>query len=1045
MIFKTLGQLSEVGEIIEKINSLQNVSDYYDDIAKATENLSLKNTMLALSTSKISKEDAELILIAKGVEEEEIKQTLATYNLSASQMGATGTTFSLSSAFKGLTASIKSTIASIWAFIVSNPVGWIVGAISLVAGLGVAIVSINKLIEKHREEIIETGETAREEISQIKSELESMESSVEDAGKTFAELVDGIDTLNNTNISLSDEEYEDFIASSNELAELFPQLVVGLDAEGNAILDLGSNAEEATSKLNELIEAQRKLVAEETQEKLVDVFKGIHEETRDLGKELDNYQKERNSDHIKDYLITDMQGLGVGKNISLSEAYAYGVDSELLMNNAASIINDALGTDLKAEFNEMTNEWFVSTLEMTEEEYENAIEALYFNSDLLTQKALDSIDNSISDAKEEINTSYKKELISIFTALSDDDIYTNLSDTNKKLADTLISNLDYSEYRDEIKKDYNGDIVDFILNDELFDDLFEASDDKKVLIDEVYSNLLSIDPKNSVAENTKIIQEYIDELAELLEIDSEKLKVMLGYEFIDEDIARIERAKKMVTGDTVVVNNQNDANRRQSQIVVQEAIEELNDEDLSLLLSVGVPEGVYFETEKEFNDYMDKLRGNAKIDIEIVPPTITDTVDAIHNQLKPALDSLGTAYTNIFEDGFTLDNISTDEFIGIKNALDEMKESGLDVDYSEYEDFVKVLSDTSSTSDEVQEAFDSMATMMVNTSTAVNITEENFDLLKQQLEELGVTNAEEVLTDLKDIHQELRDASIDLTNVTVEEAAEFINSAEASDEAKEYLREYVLEKELASNPLNTTGDIEALEDVCEALGTTGSFYQELIRLKNEFYNFDTEGVTSGFGKAFNVGVQVAGNTKSALKDALDDEYNFVKDKFSVDFKTKKTGSSSGSSGDPYKEKFEQELKDLQWLRDMGVINEKEYLDRLRALNHKYFKDKAKYLEEYRTYEKEYYSGMISVMESVVSTVTDTIDENIKELEEQRTFIEEYYQKQIDELQAVIDSMQEENDEIDRNMQLQKAKYALARSIYQRTKLINFMSDIVVIQ
>lgn len=433
--------------------------------------------------------------------------------------------------------------------------------------------------------------------------------------------------------------------------------------------------------------------------------------------------------------------------------------------------------------------------------------------------------------------------------------------------------------------------------------------------------------------------------------------------------------------------------------------------------------GIAFEAENA-SDAVESFTEN-------LPPTITDTVDAIHTKLKPAMDSLADAYNKMFtENGFTHDGITTSEFTGIKEDLDAMSEAGLDIDYSEYENFVKVLSDVDSTSDDVHDAFDSLATMMVNSSNVVNLTEENFNLLKQQLEELGVTNAEEVLTNLREAQIQLKSAGIDLRNVTLEEAVAFINSAEASETARKYLQNYALQKEIAGKPLSTVKDIEALEDVCEALGVTGEYYEKLAHLKYLYASADAGGIWGDKS----IQNEIA-RTKAELEAIANNQYEY---EIEIDYKAPDTGGSGGgssSSKDTYKEKFEKELSELQYLRDMGVLNEKEYLDKLKVLNEKYFKDKAKYIEEFRKYEKEYYQGMLDVMNTVITAVTDTLDEQIEKLEEQKTTIEEYYSLQIESIQETIDSMQAENDEIDRNMALQKARYQLARSLNQRTALI----------
>lgn len=74
------------------------------------------------------------------------------------------------------------------------------------------------------------------------------------------------------------------------------------------------------------------------------------------------------------------------------------------------------------------------------------------------------------------------------------------------------------------------------------------------------------------------------------------------------------------------------------------------------------------------------------------------------------------------------------------------------------------------------------------------------------------------------------------------------------------------------------------------------------------------------------------------------------------------GSSSKSTGDAYKEAAEKEFKDLKHLYDLKQISEEEYLNRSRALNEKYYKNKAKYLDDYRKYELEYMNGMQNIKE-----------------------------------------------------------------------------------
>lgn len=199
-----MGESLDVSKVINNtVTALSGLGDAAGDSAvlayklkEATKGYSTEALKMAISQSTVNEECIRAMLLQSGLEGEvlettvaELAQVTSTNALASSQQKASLTTKNFGNAMKGLGNTVLGAAKA-------HPV---LAVISAVITLGVAIVSINKLIDEHREKVIETGETARDEISEIKNELESMESSVDSAGKTFAKLVDGIDTLNNTN------------------------------------------------------------------------------------------------------------------------------------------------------------------------------------------------------------------------------------------------------------------------------------------------------------------------------------------------------------------------------------------------------------------------------------------------------------------------------------------------------------------------------------------------------------------------------------------------------------------------------------------------------------------------------------------------------------------------------------------------------------------------------------------------------------------------------------------------------------------------------
>jgi len=96
-------------------------------------------------------------------------------------------------------------------------------------------------------------------ISQGKEAIQN----IQERTDAYSKMKDTIDNLNtdeywdlkeqSDNGDLSTEEYEKFVEINNQLAEMFPTLVSGYDDQGNALIDLGESAEDASSQLQMLL------------------------------------------------------------------------------------------------------------------------------------------------------------------------------------------------------------------------------------------------------------------------------------------------------------------------------------------------------------------------------------------------------------------------------------------------------------------------------------------------------------------------------------------------------------------------------------------------------------------------------------------------------------------------------------------------------------------------------------------------------------------------------------------------------------------------
>ena len=387
--------------------------------------------------------------------------------------------------------------------------------------------------------------------------------------------------------------------------------------------------------------------------------------------------------------------------------------------------------------------------------------------------------------------------------------------------------------------------------------------------------------------------------------------------------------------------------------------------------------------------------------------TITKTVDAINNKLKPALDSLAGIYTTLFDkdNGYEWQIIDVEEFASIKSELDSLKEEfGIDVPTEDYEEFVKILSNTETTAEQAQQAFDDLATSMINNSNVVELTDENFDVLRNSLENLGVTNANEVLEEMRQIKEELAIAGIDLENVTYEEVTAFINSANASDTAKEYLELYYLKKlALNNNPLNTIKDIEALENECKGLRITNALLEKTAKLKSLVYANQHFSVNN---------LSQIEKTQDEINDILNNQHEYE-----VDFKY--DGNTTGDNKDKSSSKDTKETFD--WIEtlisriqrnitNLGKVVSATYRNwstRNNSLAQEMSevnKEISAQMTAYNTYMQKANSvplaeGYKELVRSGAYNISEITDENLKE---QIQEYEEWYNKALDASDAIED-------------------------------------------
>lgn len=885
---------------------------------------------------------------------------------------------------------------------------------SVIEGIQLLIKGIDNLILT-ADEAEEKAEALRGNMQSFFDEVQSGQQTISSVSDRFSELSEHV-TKTGENIDLTKNEYSEYLDICNQVKTIMPELVTGYTNEGNAIIALKDNVDSLTESYKENIRT-----------KAAAFITNGDDDGNTISSFFDDYKIFTEGEN--GLFAPSASGLWDNKSTDYEDYYGYDKVHEWL----ADVIDLGL-KDLQNIQKGTTQATYLYAL-LKENEYELA-------------KITEDNYEAVHDVLNTRLTSLEGEMA------------TRVSNVKMSLQQMLYADGDYwsidnKEALSAIDSMFNSIDAEFIKQNNLLGryalqsfesnviKLFEDENTQKAMIN-IYTpqgEAESIkDYSKRVSNAIKEFQNYVKE---------KKIDIPLDFGDTTDDIYSLEKSYENTINrftekmDARSAKQLRDAKERNDIALLSELEKKFGITDRNILSDFFTTEGI--NTQEEI-DYFNEVTRKAKdaedairLYIDALKTTsdtssllsISDTVDAVNNNLKPALDALKTVYQSIFtSDGFTLDDVDVSMLESLKKSFTDLKENGIDITTEDFENFTRVITDSSTTSDQAQQAFNDLATTLVENANVTLVTDDAFNTLVQTLETLGIVNAEEALQGLKEIQDEITAKGYDLANITSAEAAEFINEAKASEEAVKYLRYYMIQKQLAETPLNTSEDVKALENLCDSLGITGEMYQTVISLKNSL-----AAVESGAPiEAFQSSIEYARKHIAELAKG-DYEFGF---KFKAD--PKSTSGSAKDIAEEFKNLLDAELKVLDTKMDAGLINFNDYIAQRLALIQKYYDEGKIKASDYYDYLSKHYETQLSYMDNVTSYVTTRIDKEIESYNKQINQIKEKYQTEIDYLDTVIDyyekqkeALQDANTQRELQLALQKALYDLEKAQTQRTK------------
>ncbi len=420
--------------------------------------------------------------------------------------------------------------------------------------------------------------------------------------------------------------------------------------------------------------------------------------------------------------------------------------------------------------------------------------------------------------------------------------------------------------------------------------------------------------------------------------------------------------------------------------------------------------------------------------------SIPDTITHLNTNLKPAFDSLHAAYQNIFTDDGALDRSSIDILStcdSIKSKLDEMSELGLKVDYSSFENFVRVLNNTESTEQDVEKAMNSLATSIAHAALS---GAEDFDTMRAALENMDVSNSAMVAFDEFTNNAELLDEAVKQAGLTIDDFAMSTDDGkrQVSDAAMAFLKEMVGAENCAQalallqlkqfllnqSTITTADDCQNILNLATAANIGIIKLQQLQTLMDMITRRDSA-VASGDSRAVS-------ELNRAIREYSANTVNSLKtDDLEVDFTTigggtSAAGSAGRSAGRSYRDALKEELGELDSIIS-GVTRSID--DQISSVNEQ--KSTAlDALDAEKNALEETKDAAVEALEAERDARLEVIEAQKEQLEEQVSLID----RQIEQKQKEIDAINDAADARQREIDLQKAQYELERMQNQHTIL-----------
>lgn len=444
---------------------------------------------------------------------------------------------------------------------------------------------------------------------------------------------------------MSDDDYQSYLDISNQLAEQFPTLISGYDAQGNAILNLGSNASTAASQLMELYNAQMLSSNVEIGKNLNDTFAGIVTQVKEYQDEINTWENqiEKNNDMINSIDISPSK---ISDGLIEFDPNAFGNETAKVRNQINDILNKHGITNREDILED-------GTIQINTSGINNDIaDEIYSVFKQYGEKAIDGL--TIENAESERKISANKQFIqdqwdsmadSIGQYIQTSSSFTKL---DSALQDAFINNI-HSIDASVISDEYDGDVTKFI-----YSEILNPLSEMKPEAQKDLADLLKLDPGNmNIDEYSNLVSKaMLNAFPDNLDMQNQ-MKKSFGFDKVIDDAKQQADTLKHTLGDDF-----------------SDAIDAMSLDELDKAYDIVINGDEAISTVDELSKKIHETQALAATSVDLNVRTDMDAIEAALESVNAGSDyESAVSYLEkakeLFDDGL----IGTDDFKSIAAYL----------------------------------------------------------------------------------------------------------------------------------------------------------------------------------------------------------------------------------------------------------------------------------------------------------------------------------------------------------------------------------------